>query len=204
MRRNVYSIAFVATIGFQSTTLAETFNYSRVSLSYMSQTVEVRGISTDLEATGYNLTASLDVNKNYGVKFGLGKASGNVMNLGTDVDLDVDTKMLGMFFHAPVSGNVDIVLGAAILQGELKASADSMVISTDSLDGQQLSIGVRIMTGDRFEINAGVDQAFVGGDSDSNIMIGIFGYLRKDISLGVNYSSNRNSQTTFFSVSKYF
>ena len=204
MKKSVYSIVFITALGFQVNALAETFNYSEISLGYMNKTVDMSGIAGDLTAKGFNLTASAEMNKSFGVQFGVEKASGDEAILGVDVNLDVDAKMLGMFFHAPVSRHVDVVLALAILQGELKASTGSTTITTDSLDGQQASIGMRMMARDWLEINAGVDQTFIDGNSNTNIMIGASGYLRNDVSLGISYSSNHDSQTSFFSVSKYF
>jgi len=204
MKRSVYSIVFITAISFQTNATAKTFNYSRISIGYMNQTVQMDGISNDLKANGYELSASFDVNRSFGVQLSLGKGSGDVKILGSKVNLDADTKMLGMFFHAPISSNVDVVLGAALLQGELKASIGNTTIATDNTDGQTISVGVRMMASDRIEINAGVDRTFTGRSSDSSIMVGAFGYLSKGVNLGVSYSSNNNSQATFFSVSKYF
>jgi hypothetical protein len=204
MKKSVYGIVFIVALGFQTNVSAETFNYSKISLGYLDTTVGMGGVGADLTASGYNLTAAVEMNKSFGVQFGFEKASGDETILGTKVNLDVDTKMLGMIFHAPISRNVDVVLGLAILQGELKASTGGATITTDNMEGQQASIGMRMMARDWLEINAGVNQTFIGGSSDSNIMIGASGYLRNDVSLGISYSSNNDTQTSYFSVSKYF
>lgn len=204
MKRSIYCFVVISALGFQGSAFAGTFNYSRVSLGYTKHTVQMNGINDDLKADGATLSASFDVNKEFGVQFGIEKASGEVSILSTDVELDVDIKALGMFFHAPVARNADVIIGASMLKGELKASSGGSTLNTDSMNGQQATVGVRLMAADNLELTAGVDLTYINGDSDSEINLGISGYLGKDISLGINYSSANDSQTTHFFVSKYF
>lgn len=183
---------------------ASKFNYSFVSLNYMQQTVDMSGISKDLKADGYELVAAFEVNRQFGVNFSFGKAKGDVTISGTKVTLDVDAKSLGAFFHAPVSSTTDVVLGAALLQGELKASASGYQDETESVDGQKVFIMVRSMLGNKMELNAGADQSFIDGESDSAFSVGIQGYLMNDLSLGLNFSFSDDSDITYLSLYKYF
>lgn len=204
MKKKITSITFVILLGFLGTAPAADFSYSKVSLGYLDQTVEMTGFSNDLQADGYELTASFEVNKSFAVQFGFGKASGGVNINGISVNLDVDAKMLGFIFHAPVSIDTDVVLGAALIQGELKASASGLPSETEDMNGQQISVGVRSKIGKSIELSAGVDQSFIEDESDSYLNLGIDAYLSQDISLGISFSSGEDSETTYIKFSKFF
>ena len=204
MKQRIVCLTFICLVGFQGTALAAKFNYNQVSLGYLDQTVEMSGISSDLKANGYDLKASFEVDKQFAVTFGIGSASGDVTISGTKVTLDVDAKMLGIFFHAPIAQKTDVVLGVALLQGELKAKISGFPSIREDMDGQNISLGVRTMLSDKLEVTAGVDQSYFDGKTDTDMNLGIEGHLTKEFSLGLNYSSNDDSQSAYIFVAKYF
>ena len=204
MKQRILLLIVLGLVVFQGAAQAAKFNYNQVSLGYSDITVEMSGISKDLKADGYELSASFEVAKQYAVIFGIGNASGDVTISGTKVKLDVDAKMLGFLFHAPIAQRTDVVLGAALLQGELKAKVSGFPGVTENMDGQNIFLGVRSMLGDKLEVGAGVDQSYFDGETDTNMNLGIEGHLSKEFSLGLNYSSNADSQSTYLYVSKYF
>jgi long-subunit fatty acid transport protein len=204
MKQRILFLIVLGLVAFQGTAQAAKFNYNQVSLGYLDQTVEMGGISGDLKANGYDLSASFEVDKQFAVVLGVGKASGDVTISGTKVKLDVDGKILGVIFHAPIAQKTDVVLGAALLLGEFKAKVSGFPTITEDMDGQNISLGIRTMLTDKLEVNAGVDQSYFDGETDTDMNLGIEGHLSKEFSLGLSYSSNDDSQATYLYVSKYF
>lgn len=204
MKQRIICFLVFGLVAFQGAAQAAKFNYNQVSLGYLNQTVEMGGISGDLKADGFDLSASFEVNKQFAVTLGVGNASGDVTLSGTKVKLDVDAKMLGILFHAPIAQKTDVVLGAALLQGELKVKPSGFATIIEDMDGQNISLGIRTMLSDKLEVNAGVDQSYFDGETDTDMNLGIEGHVTKDISVGLNYSSNDDSQSTYLYVSKYF
>ncbi|MDT8384489.1 MAG: outer membrane beta-barrel protein [Gammaproteobacteria bacterium] len=204
MKNNLISILFLVLLSAQASVQAAKFNYNKISLGYADFTVEMIGISDDLKADGYDLTASFDANKQFAVTFGIANAAGDVNISGSKVGLDVDAKMLGILFHAPVSQKTDVLLGAALLLGEVKAKVGGFPATKNDKDGQLVSIGVRTMLSDKLELNVGADQSFFDGETDTGLNLGVEGYMSKHVSLGLHFSSSDDSQSTIFSASKYF
>ena len=204
MKRHLASCIFLGLLGLQGNAMAASFNYNVVSLAYLNQTVEVGGISGDLKADGVELNAAFEVNKQFVVRAVIGNANGDVTISGTKVTLDVEARMLGILFHAPIAQKTDVVLGASLLQGELKAKVTGFPTLTESMDGQNILLGVRHMLGNKFELQAGVDQSCFDDTTDTNLNLGFEGYVMKDVSLGLNVSTNEDSQSTYLVVSKYF
>jgi len=204
MKNFFKSIVFITSLVLQGNVLADTFGYSKITLGYSSQSTQIDELSKNLDADGYYLSATFDVTKNYGIQVGLNKATGDTTINGTDVELDADTKMLGFFFHTPVAQNADIILAAAILQGEFKTTQAGNATAIEDRDGQLLSVAIRMMATKNLELNAGINQSFVDNESDSEIMFGVFGYINKTVSLGMSYLVDNDNEMTHFSVTKYF
>ena len=204
MKRHLASCIFLGLFGLQGSAMAASFNYNVVSLAYLNQTVQMNGISNDLKASGLELEAGFEVNKQFVVRVGVGSATGDVTIAGTKVTLDVDARMLGILFHAPISPNTDVVLGASLLQGEMKAKASGFPTQTESMDGQNVLLGVRHRLNNTIELQVGADQTFIDGESDTDLNLGIEGYVMKDVSIGLHFSSNEDSKVTSLVVSKYF
>lgn len=204
MKPRIAGIILLGALGCQGTALAASFNYNVISLAYVNQTVDMSGYSRDLKASGLELEGAFEVNKQFVVRAGVGSATGDVTISGTKVTLDVEATMLGILFHAPIAAQTDVVLGASLLQGEFKAKASGFPTITESMDGQNILLGVRHRLSNKIELQAGADQTYVDGESDTDINLGIEGYVMKDVSLGLHFSTNEDSKTTSLVVSKYF
>ncbi|MCP4487863.1 MAG: autotransporter domain-containing protein [Gammaproteobacteria bacterium] len=203
MERFVVYPIFLSLLVFQGTAVAAKFNYNQVSLGYEDHTVDTGGFSS-LKASGFILDAAFEVAKQYAVTFSIGNVSDDVSISGNQVKLDIDTRSLGVFFHAPVAQKTDVVLGASLQQGDTTVKASGLPTAMYDLDGQKVSLGVRHMLGDGFELQASVGQTYTDDDTDTLLSFGFEGYLVEDISIGLRFTSGNDSEITYLLVSKYF
>lgn len=129
---------------------------------------------------GYGLAGSFAVAENFHVFGGLGEVKKSPVTL--------TSSELGVGYNTPLTGTTDLVLRAAWVHGEVKASG----FGSSSDNGWGAQAGVRSMLTEQFELNGFVTHVDLFDDSETGFSIGAVYHFTHNFGLsgGVDASSD--------------
>lgn len=152
------SIAIVALCALGSSAYAEGLSYNYVEGRYIHTEFDDAGF--DFDGDGVGLSGSFEIGEMW-------QAIAQYETSDLDFGLDVDRFRLGGGFHSPLSDRVDFVANFFYTRLDLSGSG----FSADD-DGLGMSVGLRGLAADRFELAGFVEYVDLDDSGDDTSLRG--------------------------------
>jgi len=155
--------------------MAADISYNYVQLDYAFITLEDVLPGVDVDGDGPGISGSFEVGDSWFAGVGY-------RTIGFDFDVDIDQTSAGLGFHTPLSGNTDFFATLSYLWVNASGGGGSA-----NEAGYGVSIGVRGMVTDNFELDGVLGYSDLGDGADSTTFGAAAIYNFTDtFSLGVN------------------
>jgi len=154
-------------------TMADGLNYNYIQAAYQEVNIDV-GAGFDVDGDGFAIGGSVEVNDDWFVFAGY-----STFDFESVVDLDSLT--IGGGYHAPVSDKTDWFATLGYAQAEVSAPG----LGSEDDSGYAVSVGLRSMVSEKFELFGSLEYADLGGGADGTSVAGGFWYsLSGNMALG--------------------
>ena len=154
--------------------VADDISYNFVDLGY--QRIEIDDVAgIDVDGDGFGIAGSFEIAENWFVQASYAQAD-------FDFGVDFDQTALGVGYKTGISDRSDVFATVNYLRAEVSASG----LGSADDDGFGISVGVRAMLSDTFELNGSIGYVDFddGGDSTSVSAGGLFN-LTETFALGL-------------------
>ncbi|MCK8103329.1 outer membrane beta-barrel protein [Pseudoalteromonas sp. 2CM36K] len=179
MKMNKAALLLLTTLVASPIALAEqTPNFNFVSGGYLD--ADIDGESAD----GWTIDGSKLVSENVFL-------SGQYQTVGDSVngaDFDINWLSAGVGYRTAISSSTDFYGLLTYENIELEASYAGRSESEDE-NGYGLSVGLRSMVSESFELDGRLGYVDIDDDSETSISVGARYYINENVSFGANYTS---------------
>ncbi|ABE54872.1 hypothetical protein Sden_1588 [Shewanella denitrificans OS217] len=196
MKKIVFTSTLLLSMGsVQAAETAQAPRWDNVSVSYQSVDVENKTL------TGFGIAGSKLLGESFFITGGLSNASDDIKTSNGNVDLDFNTKTLGLGYRLPLSHNTDVfgVVSYEDMEAEVKYQGNSV---SGGDNGYGFEVGVRSMVTEHVELGASIQYIDKSEDSDTVFAVSALYNFTERFSAGIGYSKAEDLNT--FSVSAYY
>lgn len=166
-------------------------NWSYVEAGYVKGDADAL---SNANFTGLHLEGSVSLNDSI---FVLGRYR-DISDSFDGLDVEVNQISLGLGYHHALEKNTDFYTTASFIQLSSEASFNTLHESSDN-NGYEVSVGVRSMLTDSFEMMTAVSYADVDG-SDTSFKFGAFYHFTSNVAVGANYEFSTEINYLTFSA----
>lgn len=191
---NVFKlIPFIALTAAPFASNAKAPNWNYVQGSYI--TAESDDSEFKIEPDGFGINGSFLVNDNVFLSAGYSSLSDEIY----DVDLDLNQGSVGLGYRHGISENTDVFGAVSYEYIELEADSN---FGSDSVDesGYGLTVGLRSMVGDAFELNGQIGYIKIDDESETAVGVSAFYHFTEQFSVGGGYTVQDDLDTLSASV----
>lgn len=138
-----------------SPALASDLSYNFIEIGYLEAELDVDLAGFSVDGDGYGVGGSFEVGENWfvGVSYS---------TIGFDFGVDLDQISVGGGYHFGMSERTDFFATLSYLSAEISASGFDSVDE----DGYGVSVGIRSMLTDNFELNGSIGYSDLGDGAD--------------------------------------
>lgn len=181
----------LATAAFiSSSTLADSLDWNFVEAGYAL--TDIDGLS-GFSPSGLAIAGSKLLDENIFIAASYSMLSDDFRG----VDLDIDQVSAGIGYRYGLSSTTDVYVAASYEYFEV--SANSGGGSADD-SGYGLTIGVRSMLTEVFELSGSIGYVDIDDDSETALSVAAYYYFSDQVSIGAHHSTSSDADTTGVSV----
>ena len=180
-----------------SNVMSEGISFDYLQLSYLSSTVDLASSIDNIEGNGIGMSLSLGFAPAFAFTLAVESTT-----FDTFQNIDVDTSKfstLGVTAHTSVAPETEMFANFSAVKAEVKVS-DGIDEIVDTDFGAMISIGLRHLVKDTFEIEAAASHMHVFGATDNRYKLDARFYVRKRFYLGAGYVAGDDVSSLIFSA----
>lgn len=190
--------------GSTSCVVAESPEYTFITMGYYQFSSKIDGISEVPEGSGLSFDFSYAVRPHIAVTGGYRKGKADITATGTTVDADIESTSLGILVHLPINETADFVLATGFFNGNAEVSKNGVFFANVDADGGVTMTGVRVMALDKLELNGFLQKNTIEGDSRYGISLGAAWYFAELLSADLDYFFDSDNDFIAFGFTRYF
>jgi len=157
-----------------SSVFADGPSYNFIQVGY--QEAKLDDDFFDIDGDGFGIGGSFEIAENWFIIAGYS-------SLGFDFGVDLDQLSVGGGYHVGISDRTDVFATLSYLSAEVSASGFGSIDE----DGYGVSVGLRSMLSDEFELNGSVGYSDLGDGADGTAFgIGALYSFTSNFAIGLN------------------
>lgn len=203
--KNHYKLLLTAICAFTNIPAhSESLSWSFIRADYNITTVEIDGVTDDLEGSTISFEGSFSPVNHFALIAGYATGTADVSGNGNTVELDLDGYYLGGLFYNSVTEATDFFAGARLYDLSLDISVNGTSAGTSDGDGNEIFLGVRGKASPQLELKGVIGRTDIENETSTDIRFEAGYYIAPDFSVNAGYGFDSDSNTLEFGVVKYF
>lgn len=184
-------ILALALISTSTTSVSRGISYDYVQATYGAVTIDTETTAGDLDGNGFGVSGSFSVAPAIALNAGYGATNYDEFQ---GIDIDTTSLTFGITAHTSIAPTTDLLGGFAVIKGNIEAS-DGFNTFDDDDTGNTISIGLRHLATDAFELEAEFSRTDIFDDKSNTFFIGARFYTNDKFSLAAGYSTGDDVDT---------
>ncbi len=191
-------ILTIAVTLFANAAYCKDISYDYIQGTYSSVTIDLGG--SDWDGDGYGVSGSFSMSDNIALSASYGATNYDTLSDGFDsLGLDTTDLGIGIIAHTKISPTTDVYGGIALINSEVEFTG-SVINGSGDDTGNALSVGVRSMVSDKFELNAAATRVDIFDETENSYSFGTQVYVNETLSIGMAYIIGDDVDTLAFNL----
>jgi hypothetical protein len=188
IKKALFSFATIAALS-PTLALADQPSYNYVDAGYLR--LDLDDIS--LDPTGYFVRGSIEAGENWFFKAGYGTADDS----SSFVDVEADEYNVGVGYKKALGENSSFHIALDYINAEAEAKNNFGGKASADENGYGVTLGVRGMVSESFELNGGIGYADVGDEDGLGLGVGAVWYLTEGFGILAEASADDDSNRQY-------
>lgn len=181
---------------------AETISYTFASVKYARFSSLMNGFSENIDGEAIALDLSYSLRPSIAIIAGYNKSNADLGSSGITYKANIDALSLGLVAHLAINDSADFLLGASFVNGDVKVDGDYS--GSEDINGGISFIGFRNRISDYVELDGYLRKHSINDASSISANFVAAYFVKKSVSIDLDYSLDADGYTLALGATKYF